>query len=1043
MYAIIDAAFGRTRTVVFIFIMIILMGSAAYLNIPKESEPDVPIPTVYVSMSHEGISPEDAERLLLRPMEKELQSLEGLKEMRSLAGQGHASVTLEFDAGFNADKALTDVREKVDRAKSELPSDTDEPRVTEVNVALFPILTVAISGSLPERQLVSISRKLKDQIEALEGVLEVDLAGSRDEVLEVIADPAVLETYNINFGDLTSLIQRNNRLIAAGALDAGSGHIVLKIPGVIENIEDVMSLPLKTVGDTVVTFGDLVKIRRTFKDADGYARFDGKPGLALEIKKRLGANIIETVNQVRKIVEEQQKIWPASVKVSYLQDKSKRIQTMLGDLQNNVLAAIALVVIVVIAALGLRPGILVGLAIPGSFLAGILAISYMGMTLNIVVLFSLILVVGMLVDGAVVTVELADRKMADGLNRKEAYTYASKRMAWPIIASTATTLAVFIPLVSWPGVIGEFMKFLPITVLLTLAASLAMALVFIPVLGGFIGNKKAGDGADLQALQAAESGDLNSIKGMTGSYLKTLGVVLNYPATTLTVSVLFLIGMIAAFVVFGKGVEFFPSVDPDFAQVQVRARGDMSVVERDKLVSAVEKRVLDMDEVKTVYARTLGFQASKANMPEDTIGVILLEFVDWKLRRTTAEILETVRQQTADIPGIIVDLRKEQSGPASGKPIKLELTSIDPSKMNAAVKQVNDIMKKIGGFTDIEDSRPLSGIEWRIKVDRQQAARYGADVAILGETVKMITTGIKLAEYRPDDAEEELDILLRFPLSERNLGKLYDLRVPTAKGQIPIRNFVKFSPAPKIGTISRTDARRVIVIQADAEKGLSVDNQTKKLKKALAEAELDPSISISFKGQDKDQKEAASFLANAFILAIFLMVLILVTQFNSIYQAILVLSAIVFSIAGVLLGLLLTSQPFGIVMCGIGVIALAGIVVNNNIVLIDTYNDLKKQGMETREAILRTGAQRLRPVLLTAFTTILGLIPMVFAMSIDLVGREISFGAPSTQMWTQLSSSIAGGLAFATLLTLVLTPCMLAMGGDLTERIKRGFRRIT
>jgi len=1031
--AIINAAFSRGRAVALTFAMILLMGGSAYLSIPKESEPDVTIPIIYVSMSHEGISPEDAERLLVKPMEIELQSIEGIKDMRSVAGEGHASVMLEFDAGFDADQALQDVREKVDIAKAELPPESDEPRVTEINLSLFPVLTVVLSGDMPERSLVMIARNLRDKIEALPGVLEVDIGGDRQDILEVIANPSVMETYNISFAELFTLLQRNNRLVAAGALDTGTGRMVLKVPGVIEEIEDVLNLPVKVAGNTVVTFKDVATIRRTFKDPDGFARVGGQPAVVLEVSKRSGANIIETIEQVRAIIESERRVWPQGIAVSYLQDKSKQIRDMLGDLQNNVITAIVLVMIVIIAALGLRPAILVGLAIPGSFLAGILVLNGMGLTMNIVVLFSLILVVGMLVDGAIVTIELANRKIAEGIARKTAYAQASIRMSWPIIASTATTLAVFVPLLFWPGVVGEFMKYLPITVLVTLIASLAMALIFIPVLGGMIGERKNDDTTSIAAIQAAEDGDLSRIGGASGVYLRGLMLLLRHPAKTFGVALLFLVGAYAAYISFGRGVEFFPSTEPDFAQVQVQARGDLSVLERDALVRKVEQRLLGVPELKTVYARTIGAgQPSQGDMPEDVIGVIQMEFINWRARRPAAEIIPELRQKTADIPGILIQIREQESGPSGGKPIQIELSADDTWKLSAAVAQLRLALDQIGGFIDVEDSRPLPSIEWRLNIDREKAALYGADTALLGDAVKLITTGIKLADYRPDDADEELDILLRFPLDARNLERLNLLRVPTARGQIPINNFVTIEPAQKTGTINRTDARRVMTIKADVAEGLLADEQVRKIKAALTETALDPAVEIRFKGQDADQQEAMVFLINAFITAIFLMTIILVTQFNSFYQAGLVLSAIVFSTAGVLLGLLVTGQPFGIVMGGIGVIALAGIVVNNNIVLIDTFNDLKKHGLAPLDAILRTAAQRMRPVLLTSITTVLGLLPMVFAVNIDLIGQDIAVGAPSTQLWTQLASAIAGGLTFATVLTLVLTPCLLMLGENVS-----------
>ena len=487
MHALIDAAFDRHRTALLVLLFVLVSGTSAYMSIPKESDPDVPIPIIYVSMSHEGISPEDAERLLVRPMEKELQGVEGLKEMRGTAGEGFGSVLLEFDAGFDSKRALDDVREKVDIAKGQLPAETKEPRVKEVNVALFPVLTVALSGAVPERTLHRLATDLSDRIEALPSVLSVEIGGKRDDLAEIIVDPTVMETYGIRYEDLFQLVSRNNLLVAAGALDGGSGRMVLKVPGVIKTAEDVLQLPVKVAGDTVVTFGDVATVRRTFKDPDGFARVEGEPALALEISKRIGANIIETIAAVRRIVEEERARWPKSVQVRYLQDKSTDITNILGDLENNVLSAIVLVMVVVIAALGTRSALLVGLAIPGSFLAGIFFLNAAGYTLNIVVLFSLILVVGMLVDGAIVVTELADRRMRAGMSPREAFRLAAKRMSWPVTASTATTLAVFFPLLFWPGIIGEFMKFLPITVIACLSASLLMALIFIPVAGGVLG----------------------------------------------------------------------------------------------------------------------------------------------------------------------------------------------------------------------------------------------------------------------------------------------------------------------------------------------------------------------------------------------------------------------------------------------------------------------------------------------------------------------------------------------------------------------------
>lgn len=1026
MNKIIDLAFSRGRTVLLSLVFVLVAGASAYLSIPKEAEPDIAIPFIHVSMTHDGISPDDAERLLIRPMEKELQSIEGLKEMQSTAAEGYGSVTLEFSAGFDGQQALDDVREKVDYAKSELPEATDEPVVTEVNVALFPVLTVALSGTVPERSLVRLARELKDLVETVPGVLEVDIGGDREALMEVIVEPSVMETYGVDFEELFRLIGNNNRLVAAGSLDTGAGRLVVKVPGVIESVDDMLSMPVKVEDDRVVTFRDIAGVRRGFKDPEGFARVGGQPAVTLEVKKRVGANIIDTIAAVREIVEAERAHWPTGIDVVYMQDKSEQIRDMLGDLENNVISAILLVMIVVIAALGTRSALLVGLAIPGSFLAGILVLDMMGLTMNIVVLFSLILVVGMLVDGAIVVTELADRKLSQGKSPQVAYAEAAKRMAWPVTASTLTTLVVFMPLLFWPGIVGEFMKYLPITVVITLTASLAMALIFVPVLGATLGGSRT-----------ATSPPTGVIPGL---YVRLLRFLLRHPGKTLLAAIAFLAGAYVAYAVLGRGVEFFPDVEPEMALVQIHARGDLSIREKDAIVRRVESRILNMAELETLYARS--FNAGDGRQQaEDLIGVIQLELRDWQTRRKAAEILAEMRERTADIPGVVLEFRKAEDGPSGGKPIQIELHARDFQRVPPVAAEVRRLMASVGGFVDVEDDRPLPGIEWRLSVDREAAARFGADVSMLGNAVQMVTTGIKVSEYRPDDTDDEVDIRVRFPYAERNLGQLDQLRVPTVKGMVPITNFVTLQPAPKTGTLKRVDGRRVIKIQADVAAGELADAKLAELRAAIAEAVLDPEVTLTFKGEDADQQEAGEFLAGAFLSALFLMTLILVTQFNSLYQAGMVLSAIVFSTAGVLLGLLVTNQPFGVVMVGLGIIALAGIVVNNNIVLIDTYNHLKRDGLSPYEAALETGKRRMRPVFLTAFTTVLGLMPMVLAMNIDLIGRSIAFGAPSTQWWTQLSSAIAGGLTFATLLTLVLTPCLLLLGERMTERMRSiGFR---
>ena len=1038
MIGIIDAAFSRPRAILLTLVLVLIAGALSYIAIPKESDPDIDIPIIYVSMSHEGISPGDAERLLIRPMEQELRGIDGVKEVASTAYEGGANVTLEFDAGFDPDAAIDDVRAKVDLARPDLPDETDEPSVHEVNLSLFPVLVVTLSGDVPERSLLRLARDLQDEIEGLPEVLEAAIRGDRDELVEIVIDPMLVESYGLDAVELIGFTGRSNRLVAAGALDTGAGRFGVKVPGLIEGADELLALPVKVQGDAVTAVSDLAEVRRTFKDPESFARVSGESALAIEVSKRTGENIIATIENVRRAVAEASADWPEGVEVAFSQDQSNNIRNMLSDLQNNVLSAVLLVMIVIVWALGWRSAALVGVAIPGSFLTGILVLSAAGLTMNIVVLFSLILAVGMLVDGAIVVTEYADRKMTEGLRRRDAYMTAAKRMAWPIAASTMTTLAAFLPLMFWPGIVGEFMKFLPITLIATLSASLAMALVFVPTLGSLFGKPGATDPKSAMALAADAGGSLSDVGGFTGVYLSVLRGALRHPAKVLALAVAVLVGVQAAYGVFGKGVEFFPDIEPEQAVFQIHARGNLSIRERDALVREVESRILDMEEFETVYTRVgVGRRGGPSDEAEDVIGSISVELVDWDMRRPAEQIFAEVLERASDLAGIVIEPRGRREGPAAGKPIQVQVSAADPALIEPAVALIRERMDATAGLRDIEDSRPLPGIEWDIEVDRAQAAKFGADVSSIGGMVKLVTNGLLISTVRPGDSREEIDVRARFSDEWRTLDQLDRLRIQTSLGQVPLSNFVTRSAAPQAGTIERIDGRRVMTVKADIEEGVLADAMVRELAAWIAEAPLDPRVDVGFRGENEDQEEAAQFLMKAFGVALFLMTIILVTQFNSFYSAFLILSAVVMSTIGVMIGLLVTGRPFGIVMSGIGVIALAGIVVNNNIVLIDTFDRLKRTVADPMEAVLRTGAQRLRPVLLTTITTILGLTPMVMQVNIDFFGRAVQVGAPSTQWWVQLSSAIVFGLAFATMLTLIVTPSALMLRENLSRR-RRG-----
>lgn len=1023
---IVRAAIHQSRLVLSILAVLLIAGAIVYDNMPKEAEPDIDIPIIYTTLTLEGISPEDAERLLIKPVEQQVRTIEGIKEMRSTGFEGGAYVLLEFEPGFNADKALADVRDKVKDARPDLPAEADEPKVHEVNLSLFPILVVTLSGDVPERVLFQTARDLQDRLEALGSVLQAAIAGDREEQVEIVIDPALMESYGIDAQEAVQAVSRSNRLIAAGVKDTGAGRFAIKVPGLFETVRDVLDQPIKVSGDSVVRLRDIAHVARTFKDPVSVARVNGKPALALEVSKRSGENIIRTIEQVKEVVAAERERWPAGIEVTFSQDKSETIRTLLTDLENNMASAIVLVLAVCMASLGLRSGLLVGLAIPASFLAGLIVLATFGLTMNIVVLFSLILASGMLVDSATIVVEYADRKMSEGMPRGEAYAEAASRMAWPVVSSVLTILSVFVPLLFWPGVVGEFMKYLPITLLATLIASLVVALIFVPVLGALVGKPAPLDDEARRSLIASEVGNLDDLRGGTRWYVGVLRRALRHPGKVILAALGLLVGVQILYALFGRGVEFFPDIEPENIIVEIYARGNLAVAEKDRLVREVEERLLDMDEFRTVYART-GTLAGMREQAEDVIGTIQIEFVEWRHRRKVAAIFEDIHARTADIAGIRLSTTKEEAGPPVGKPIQIQLDTRYPELLIPTVARIRAVMDGLGGFAGTEDNRPLPGIDWRLEVDRAQAAKFGLDVTAVGDIVKLVTQGIKLGEYRPDDSNEEIDIVVRYPAAYRTIDQLDQIKLQTSDGLVPIANFTTRHPTPKVGQIDRVDGGRSMLIKTDVVPGVQVDERVRALQAAFRTADLDPRVNIKFKGEDKEQRETAMFLAKAFFIAMALMSLVLLLQFNSFFSLGLVLSAVVMSTIGVFAGLLIVQEPFGIVMSGLGVVALAGIIVSNNIILIDTFDDLRRKGMAPYEAIVRTGAQRLRPVLLTVLTTVLGLLPLVFQLNVDFINREITHDAPSTQWWTQLSLAICAGLTFATVLTLIVTPCALML----------------
>jgi multidrug efflux pump len=1034
----IDRAMRQNRAVLLSLAALLVAGIVVYLRMPKEFYPDVEVPLVNVRLVHFGISPEDAERLLVRPVEQELRTLQGIKTLNSLAYQDGANLVVEFDAGRDTDVSLAEVRARVDMAKSKLPADTEEPVVAASTLAeQQPILVLHVMGSAPERALTQLARQLRDRIEAVPGVLRVNLTGAREELLEITIDPRLLESYGLSQAEVLQLVQRNNRIIAAGSLHGAQGSFPVKIPGVFEQSADLMNLPVKTQGERLVKLSDIATVRRTFKDAETFSRVNGEQSIALEVVQRGNSNVLQTALTVKEVIAEAQRRSPPGSSIVVTTDRSNEIIDQSNELQSHILSAVLLVVILIVATLGLRNAALVAVSIPGSFLAGILVLSMLGMTMNMVTMFALIISVGIVVDGAIIVVEFADRKMAEGLAPRDAYAIAAKRMFWPVVCSIGATLVAFVPLAFWPGSIGKMMMYMPITLVAVLAASIVMALLYVPVMGAAFGGSAAShDHEARHNLAIAESGDLEQLTGLAGRYYRFLKSALRHPGRVALSVCGLLLAIFVLFGLFSPGIDMMPRTDPPYISVDVRARGDLSAQEKDALVRAAEARLLGMPDVKYHYAKTGASGGGTAAGQTDQVGTIQLILVHWRDRRNSVDELVTeARRRVANLPGAVADVRRSEGLAAGGKrPIDILVAANSVDQLLPAVVALRGALDAVPGVINVRDNRSLPGIEWRLEVNRALAARFGADVTTIGGVVQLVTNGVKVGEFRPDDADDEIDIRVRLPYGQRTLEQLDAMRVMTNLGLVPISTFVTRTAHQKISTISKTDTRPTLRIEADVAPGALADPVTRQIRERLPALGLDPGVSVEFEGTAKDQSESSVFLSIALLIAMAMIAIILVLEFNSLSQTLLILTAIVFAAGGVLLGYLVTRNPFGLVMGGLGIITLTGIVVNNNIVLIDTYNALRAQGAAPYDAVIRTCIQRARPVLLTKITIILALLPMVFEVNVDLIHREITVGGNSGAFWSQMATAVVAGAAFATLLTLLFTPALLLLQAGAGER---------
>jgi len=1077
-----DTAVKNRISVVVLSVILLVFGVYCYFELPREATPDITIPNVFVSTDYKGVSSSDIETSITIPIEKKLKGLDRVKKIHSISAEGRSMINVEFIPGTDIDEVLQKVKDKVDEAKRDLPTDLeDDPAVFEVNFSEMPIIVYSLSGTCGLTCLKKIADDLEDDIESIPGVLEAEVTGGREREIKIEVDPDRLAYYRIPITAFQSVVPRENQNTSGGAITLGDGRYQLRVPGEFTQPEEILGLVINAPDGRPVYLKDLARVRDGFKDENSRSRLDGVEAVSITVKKRVGENIIAITDQIEALIQKQQRMWPEGTRITKLMDQAKDIRLMVADLENNILSGLILVIAVLFLALGFRNAVLVSLAIPFSMLLSFIILYALGITLNMVVLFSLTLALGMLVDNAIVIIENIYRYMEQGVPRIEAAMRATGEVAYPVIGSTLTTLAAFFPLIFWPGIMGEFMKYLPITLVVTLSSSLFVALVINPALTSIfirVKGKSSQGAADADRVLASGEAPV-AIRGrILNGYSRLLKGALNHQFSVALISFAVLILFFQVWLLtvgLEKPVEFFPDVDPKSVYVNIDPPEGADLEYIDRIVKQAEMAVIgawdsnktsfsppspeayknayaprehhradgrvffgpgDLENVDHVYARAVEVAEAGAAFSPNLPNHIGVQFLDFKDRNTpTSESVEEIRKRVQGIPGAKITVAKAEEGPSTGAPINIEVAGDDFRVLGDLAKKVRTVVSQIPHVKDVRDDFTEGIPTVRVRIDKQKAALFGLTTETLGFALKTAYNGLTVSTFREKDEDYDISVIL----DRKNrtvLDVLFKLMVPTPSGQlVPLTTLAQIDVSGSIGDITRIDHDRVVTVKADVDTTRIPGPVARQQAEALLEKfPLPAGYTLEFTGEFEFQKEAEAFLSKTFIVAVFLIFLILVTLFNSVIQPAIILTSVVLSVGGAFLGLTFLELPFGIIMSGVGVISLAGVVVNNAIVLIDYTNKLRERGMALKDAVVAAGATRLRPVLLTAVTTILGLLPMVTGVSFDFHTFSMTYVSESTQWWRSMAIVVIFGLGIATVLTLVVVPVLYALFASLKTR---------
>jgi multidrug efflux pump len=1078
-----DTAIKNRISVVVFSVIISVMGTYCYNALPRENEPDITIPNVFVSTEYKGVSSSDIETSITIEIEKKLKGLENVKKIKSVSSEGMSQINIEFIAGTDIDEVLRKVKDKVDEAKGELPNDLEnDPSVFEVNFSEMPIVVFSLSGTCGIAFLKNIADDLKDDIEAIPGVLEAEVTGGveREIRLEVNADK--LAYYRIPITSLQAAVGSENQNTSGGSVTLGDGRYQLRVPGEFKSPDDIYGLVVSSYEGRPVYLKDVARVVDGFKKETSRSRLNGREAVNISVKKRAGENIIAITDKIDEVIQRSSPTWPKGTMITKLMDKAKEIRMMVADLENNIISGLILVVGVLLFALGIRNAILVALAIPFSMLISFMVLYLLGITLNMVVLFSLTLALGMLVDNAIVIIENIYRYMQQGVPRIEAAMKATSEVAYPVIGSTMTTLAAFFPMIFWPGIMGEFMKYLPITLIVTLMSSLFVALVINPALTAIFIRVKGDKKASLMSaeeLAAAGEKPIEIKSPILKVYAAFLFASLRHRVVVILLSFTFMILLFQIWMLavgLEKPIEFFPKIDPKNAYINIDPPKGADLDYIDRIVKTVEMAVNGPNNIKsesdnvfpverydssylpkphrTATGRKLSGPGDLENIEYIYVNIVEtsggltfgetlpnhigIQFVDLEDRIKPSTLsLEEMRKRVKGIPGARITVDEQKEGPPTGAPINIEISGDNFSMLGTIARQIREIIAKFPFAEDVQDDYSEGIPSILVKIDRQKAALFGLSTNVIGFALKTAYNGLQVSTYREGD--EDYDITVKLPESDLLVTDgLHKLIIPTPSGQlVPLTTLASIGYSGTIGNIVRINHQRVVTVKANVDETKITGSVARaQAELLLKEFPIPPGYRIQFTGEQEEQQESQDFLGKAFSVAIFLIFLILVVQFNSISQPFIIMTSVILSLGGVFLGLTLIKSSFGIIMTGVGVISLAGVVVNNAIVLIDYTNKLIEGGMSVSDAIVAAGATRLRPVFLTAVTTILGLIPMVTGISYDFHKMAVSLVSESTQWWRSMATVVIFGLVIATFLTLVVVPVLYSLLDSATIRLK-------